>query len=237
MTLPPAQQLQTCCTVVSSLWSSRAPVAPGMKYLFISRTVTTAPHWIPLWLLGYSLLDVDVIRVMSCVLCCRAECGHTQESCSHHDFVMTSSTFRNGKTIWRVVKQDATSLYSCWCRCSVVFLTSQHHQPPRHVQEEYYLHSDSFVIYNFSILFWCCLVAYAVLLCSCDWDALCVMRRSDAAHVATHTRQLFATSCSMVLQDAVTASLPGFSVQGTNGFRATNLQLPLVATQVVFAFM
>ena len=115
MTRPPAQQLQTCCTVVSSPWSSRAPVAPGMKYLFISRTVTTAPHWIPLWLLGYSLLDVDVIRVMSCVLCCRAECGHTQESCYHYDFVMTSSTFRNGKPMWRVVKQDATSSSSCWC--------------------------------------------------------------------------------------------------------------------------
>ena len=55
------------------------------------------------------------------------------------------------------------SLSSCWCRSSVVFLTSQHHQPPRHVQEEYYLHSDSFVIHNFSILFWCSLVAYAVL--------------------------------------------------------------------------
>ena len=104
MTRPPAQQLQTCCTVVSSPWSSRASVAPGMKYLLISCSVTSAPHWIPLWLLGCSLLDVDVIRVMSCVLCCRAECGHTQESCSHHDFVMTSSTFRNGKTIWRVVK-------------------------------------------------------------------------------------------------------------------------------------
>ena len=62
------------------------------------------------------------------------------------------------------------SLSSCWCRSSVVFLTSQHHQPPRHVQEEYYLHSDSFVIHNFSILFWCCLVAYAVL---CDNDVLC----------------------------------------------------------------
>ena len=170
MTRPPAQQLQTCCTVVSSPWSSRAPVAPGMKYLFISRTVTTAPHWIPLWLLGYSLLDVDVIRVMSCVLCCRAECGHTQESCSHHDFVMTSSTFRNGKPMWRVVKQDATSSSSCWCRSSVVFPTPEHHQSPRHVQEEYYLHSDSFVIHNFSILFWCCLVAYAVL---CDNDVLC----------------------------------------------------------------
>ena len=163
MTRPPAQQLQTCCTVVSSLWSSRAPVAPGMKYLFISRTVTTAPHWIPLWLLGYSLLNVDVIRVMSCVLCCRAECGHTQESCYHYDFVMTSSTFRNGKPMWRVVKQDATSSSSCWCRSSVVFPTPEHHQSPRHVQEEYYLHSDSFVIHNFSILFWCSLVAYAVL--------------------------------------------------------------------------
>ena len=143
MTRPPARQWQICSTVVSSPWSSRASVAPGMKYLLISCSVTSAPHWIPLWLLGCSLLDVDVIRVMSCVLCCRAECGHTQESCYHHDFVMTSSTFR--------------------CRSSVVFPTPEHHQSPRHVQEEYYLHSDSFVIHNFSILFWCSLVAYAVL--------------------------------------------------------------------------
>ena len=160
MTRPPAQQLQTCCTVVSSPWSSRAPVAPGMKYLFISRTVTTAPHWIPLWLLGYSLLDVDVIRVMSCVLCCRAECGHTQESCSHHDFVMTSSTFRRVKPMWRVMKQDvAESSSSCWCRSLVV---PQHHQPTL-------MHLLLFVIHNFSILFWCSLVAYAVL---CDDDVL-----------------------------------------------------------------
>ena len=36
MTRPPARQWQTCCTVASSPWSSRASVAPGMKYLFIN---------------------------------------------------------------------------------------------------------------------------------------------------------------------------------------------------------
>lgn len=145
MTRPPARQWQTCCTVVSSPWSSRASVAPGMKYLLISCSVTTAPHWIPLWLLGCSLLDVDVIRVMSCVLCCRAECGHTQE-CGESWSRMLHLRLRAGADpLWYSQHPNIISLHVMYKKSTIC------------------IHSDSFVIHNVSILFWCILVAYAVL--------------------------------------------------------------------------
>ena len=151
MTRPPAQQWQTCCTVASSPWSSRAS---GMKYLFISCSVTSAPFMAaPCFRAHANDKCYNVIRVMSCVWCCRAEHVLTM--------ILLWSTFRKDKPMIRVLKQDPSA--SCWCRSCVVFPSPEHHQPPRHVQEEYYLHSDSFVIYNFAILFWWSLVSFAVL--------------------------------------------------------------------------
>ena len=151
MTRPPVRQWQTCCTVASSPWSSRAP---GMKYLFISCSVTSAPFMAaPCFRAHANDKCYNVIRVMSCVWCCRAEHVLTM--------ILLWSTFRKDKPMIRVLKQDPSA--SCWCRSCVVF-----HHPNIISLHVMYKKSTICILIPlwfiiFAILFWCSLVSFAVL--------------------------------------------------------------------------